>query len=96
MKVIIYIRNPEHFLKGEYFLALGVCSSDEEWAYENEQVIAEVDVDLEKLDRGDLTTAAVDGIEKRQQKILAEAEVANQELETRKGKLLALELVGAA
>jgi hypothetical protein len=90
MNLVIYVRNPEHFLKGDMFMGLGICAKEEEYFWENEQVVAEIDLDVESVDRGTIVKQAIGLIEEEEKKVLLEQEEKLQRIERRKGELLAL------
>ena len=90
MKLVIYVRNPERFLKGDMFMGLGICAKEEEFFWENAQVVAEIDIDVESVDRGTIVKQAIGLIEEEEKKVLLEQEEKLQRIERRKGELLAL------
>ena len=89
MKIIIYIRDPECFLKGEMFMGLECCNEGDSFS-EGHKVVAEIDLDLESIDRGEVVKSAVENIDREQKEILLKQQEVLQRLEKRKGELLAL------
>ena len=90
MKLKIFIRDNEYFLRGEYFVGVSVCGESEAYMSDDHQIIAEVEIDLDAIDRGEITKKAIEKLDKEEQEFRARTESALSEIENRKGKLLAL------
>ena len=89
MKLLIFIRDPEHFLRGEMFMGLECCSDTETFAADR-KIIAEIDIDLDDIDRGEVVKIALGNLEEETRRVLIEQETRLQGIEKRKGELLAL------
>ena len=90
MKLKIFIRDSEYFLRGEYFVGVSVCGEGEGYMSDDCQIIAEVEIDLDAIDRGEITKHAIEKLDKEEQEFRARTQEALNSIEARKGKLLAL------
>ena len=90
MKFYLYITNPESFLKGDYFCSVR-ATTDKDWhdraGYE---LLAEVDLSPELMDRGSITQKAVYAIECEERNERAKFELVLNDLAQRKSNLLAI------
>ena len=91
MKLKIFINNPEYFLAGEYFVALHACAQNEHYMYEDKQVIAEVEIDIDAIDTTQTRAAAVQILENEMEQKRADFTAGMEGLQARKESLLAIE-----
>ena len=94
MKLNIYIRNPEAFLKGDTYNGLDIVSVDDDmvdWIErdENTTFVTEIELDYD-FNVEILTAKAVDKLDTQLKETRAKAQVETDQLESRKANLLAL------
>ena len=91
MKLKIFIGNPEYFLAGDNYCSLHVCSENQNFMYEDKQVIAEVEVDMDAIDTTQIRASAVQILDNEMEQKRADFTAGMEGLQARKESLLAIE-----
>ena len=91
MKLKIFITHPEYFLNGSNYCSLHACDENEAYMYEDKQVIAEVEIDMDAIDTNATRATAVQILENEMESKREDFTAGMEALKTRKESLLAIE-----